>query len=169
VAFVSLRFGHSIEAAAIKDHLRASLPEVMVPAHIVVLQALPQTPNGKIDRNALPSGIDVHGRRPASTAPAAAENELERTVLSAWHEALGNEAIGVNDNFFDVGGHSLLIVRLHRSLRATVKQNIALTDLYRFPTVRGFVSFLQSESSPAGARRGADRAARRLERRRLNA
>jgi alkanesulfonate monooxygenase SsuD/methylene tetrahydromethanopterin reductase-like flavin-dependent oxidoreductase (luciferase family) len=169
VAFVSARPGQEIDPAAIKDHLRARLPEPMVPSHVVAQQSLPRTPNGKIDRNALPSHLDVQARRPAAAAPAAAEGELEQIVLTAWHKALGNEAIGVTDNFFDVGGHSLLVVRLHRALRDQLKQQIALTDLYRFPTVRSFVESLQSDSASAGAQRGADRAARRLQRRRSHA
>ena len=163
VAFISLRSENAGEASQIKDYLRELLPEAMVPNHIVTLPTLPHTLNGKIDRKALPELVEVQARKTKPAVQAAAENELEKTVLAAWHSTLGDNSIWVNDNFFDVGGHSLLVVRLHRLLKDTLKQPIALTDLYRFPTVRSFVASLETDVSIAGAQRGADRAARRRE------
>ena len=161
MAYVSRDGNGSIDPAAVKAHLRATLPEVMVPAHISVLDDLPHTPNGKIDRNGLPSLAEVLGRRSAGAAPAAADNDLEREVLAVWEETLGTTGIGVDDNFFDIGGHSLLIVRMHRRLRDQLDQPIALTDLYRHPTVRGFAAALSNDSSTEVRQSSLDRAARR--------
>lgn len=152
-----------LDPDAIKSRLRQHLPDVMVPGHIAVLDDLPHTPNGKIDRNGLPSLAEVLGQRVRTSAPVEASSDLERQVLAVWQETLGTTDIGVDDNFFDIGGHSLLIVRMHRKLRDTVDASIALTDLYRYPTIRGFSESLSSGAEQAAAvvQSGMDRAARR--------
>ncbi|MXQ13746.1 MupA/Atu3671 family FMN-dependent luciferase-like monooxygenase [Microvirga makkahensis] len=161
VAFLSARTDHSADAAQIRAYLRNTLPEAMVPAHLVVLPSLPHTLNGKIDRKALPELAETRSIRTVAQEPLAPEGELERTVLAAWHTTLGDDTIRVDDNFFDVGGHSLLVVRLHRHLREILKRPIFLTDLYRFPTVRSFVQSISSNVPDAAAQQGIDRAARR--------
>jgi len=169
MAYLSPAVGTEIDPAAVKDHLRATLPEVMVPAHVTVLDDLPHTPNGKIDRNALPSLAEVISRRSGAAPLAEAGNDLEREVLEVWKEILGTERIGVDDNFFDLGGHSLLMVRLHRRLKDELGRPITLTDLYRHPTVRSFAESLTVDTAAATAQSSRDRAARRrdsLQRRR---
>ena len=158
IAYVVATEHARIDPFAIRDALRAQLPEAMVPAHVVELRALPHTPNGKLDRNALPQPTTV--RAHTAVAPA---NELERTIVAAWCTVLGVETVGVDDNFFDVGGHSLLVVRLHRTLLERLEQTFALTDLYRFPTVRAFAASLTApiDSEPAAISAAVDRAARR--------
>ncbi|MGY6501051.1 MAG: MupA/Atu3671 family FMN-dependent luciferase-like monooxygenase [Acidimicrobiales bacterium] len=163
VAYVSHRSGETLDPASIKASLRSRLPEVMVPAHVAILDDLPHTPNGKIDRNALPTLAEVAGRRVASGPPASAENDVERQVLAVWQDTLGIPDIGVEDNFFDIGGHSLLIVRMHRRLKEDLDRDIALTDLYRYPTVRGFAESLGKDLSAEVVQTGVDRAARRRE------
>jgi natural product biosynthesis luciferase-like monooxygenase protein len=163
VAYVSPRAGASVEPAAVRAGLRQHLPEVMVPAHVVVLDHLPHTPNGKIDRNALPSLAEVRARRAASAAPAAAGSDLERQVLAIWEDTLQTAGIGIDDNFFDIGGHSLLLVGVQRRLREELDRSIPLTDLYRFPTVRSFAASLSSDASEAVMQTSMDRAARRRE------
>lgn len=162
VGYVSTRDGGSVDANAVKDALRTTLPEVMVPGHIVVLEDLPHTPNGKIDRNALPSVAEVAAQRATGHAPAiAASNDVERTVLEVWEETLGRTGIGVEDNFFDIGGHSLLVVRMHRRLIERLDRQISLTDLYRHPTIRGFATSLDSDATAELIQTSVDRAARR--------
>jgi acyl carrier protein len=94
------------------------------------------------------------------TAPT---TDVERVVLDAWCAVLGTDAIGVDDNFFDVGGHSLLVVRLHRSLQERLGHPVPLTDLYRYPTVRTFsVSLADTNGeAPTAISSALDRAARR--------
>jgi hypothetical protein len=163
VAFASAREGAELVVAEMKDHLRANLPDVMVPAHVVGLADLPHTPNGKIDRNGLPSLAEVMGRRAESAPIVAAENDLERIVLEVWQETLGTDQIGIDDNFFDIGGHSLLIVRMHRRLKEVLERPLALTELYRFPTIRGFSAAMSPDSQSDSMKQTADRAARRRE------
>jgi hypothetical protein len=163
VAYVSPASGASIDVADAKARLRATLPEVMVPAHVAILPSLPHTPNGKIDRNALPPLADLLGARTSSAPRVEADNDLERTVLALWEDVLGTTGFGVDDNFFDIGGHSLLIVRLHRRVREELDPTIALTDLYRFPTVRGFAASRTEDTTAATLQASSDRGARRRE------
>ena len=163
VGFVSAKDGAHLQPSELKDHLKVNLPDPMIPGHIVVLDDLPHTPNGKIDRNGLPSLASVLGQRAGDVVVAGAENDLERTVLDVWRETLGMQAIGVDDNFFDIGGHSLLVVRMHRRLKEVLERQIPLTELYRFPTIRTFANSLTSDSASASLQQSADRASRRRE------
>jgi len=167
VAYVVARSG-TIDSEVLREHLRRNLPEYMVPSLFTQLAAMPRTPNGKLDRKVLPA--PEHASRAEAKTPAAPPSgELESRLVDLWKQVLGRDSIGVDDNFFDSGGHSLLVVRLHRSLKDLVEIPIALTDLYRFPTIRGLATHLGSGEVDAGAQRGLDRAAQRramLERRR---
>ncbi|WP_022681757.1 MupA/Atu3671 family FMN-dependent luciferase-like monooxygenase [Sphingobium bisphenolivorans] len=125
-----------------RERLRAELPDFMVPTHYVGLQRLPHTPNGKIDRNALP--------RPERAAPVsqkafvAPEDGMEARIAAVWRDVLKLESIGSLDNFFDAGGHSLLAVQMHRRLTAELNCQMALTDIFRFPTIRTLAAHLAS-------------------------
>jgi hypothetical protein len=96
--------------------LKQQLPDYMVPAHIVRMAALPMTPNGKVNRAKLPL---PESALPAAAPLAVAESDLERTVASIWQEVLQVPRVGVDQNFFDLGGHSLLTVRVLGRLRET--------------------------------------------------
>lgn len=150
------------EPSALRAALRRSLPEYMVPATFVALDAMPLTPNGKIDRKALPNPQEIAAKQ-AATEHVEPESDTERKIAEIWQKTLGKPRIGVDDNFFDIGGHSLLVVRMHRELRAVFEQPIALTDLYRFPTIRTFTEHLTGGTESEAAQAGADRAARRRE------
>ena len=162
VGYVSVTHDAIVEPSAVKARLRQHLPDVMVPGHIITLDDLPHTPNGKIDRNSLPSPSEMLSRRTSTTVTAEASTDLEREVLAIWEETLGRDGIGVDDNFFDIGGHSLLVVRMHRRMKDKFTSSIPLTDLYRFPTVRDFASALATGNGSATmVQSGIDRAARR--------
>jgi natural product biosynthesis luciferase-like monooxygenase protein len=141
--------GPSLDPSVLRGTLREQLPEFMLPSTFVELDNFPQTPNGKIDRKALPAPDSVQAK--ASAAFVAPENELEATIADVWTQVLQIEGIGIDDNFFDLGGHSLLVVQAHRKLRDTCPVPISLTDLYRFPTVRGLAEFLGSAGAPGEA------------------
>ena len=147
--------------ADLRDSLRKSLPDYMVPTDFVSLDALPLTPNAKIDRNSLPSPREAQPTREKEYI--APENELEQKIVELWQNTLKVEKVGTNDNFFDLGGHSLLIVRLHAELRKALNQPVSLTDLYRFPTVSSLVDYLSSSSSAETLKKSSDRAQRRRE------
>ena len=147
------------ELADLKQHLGQSLPEFMIPSSFHVMDALPLTPNGKVDRKALPA--PNAGARP-ETPYEAPESALEELIAAVWKDVLKLEQVGTRDNFFDLGGHSLLVVQAHRQLRDQVPQRLSLTDLYRFPTVRSLAEHLARDPSDDEASSvSRDRAARR--------
>ncbi|WP_460072491.1 amino acid adenylation domain-containing protein [Streptomyces sp. YKOK-I1] len=140
------------------SHLRASLPGYAVPSHLIVLDALPLTPNGKIDRRRLPGPEDTPApARPEPRAGGAPAPGPGDTVHAAWREVLGEREFGPDDNFFDVGGHSLLLVRLQAALRRTTGTRPSIADLLRHTTVRSQTRLLGGEGSdsarPAAPRR----------------
>ncbi|HEX2091511.1 MAG TPA: amino acid adenylation domain-containing protein [Longimicrobiaceae bacterium] len=156
------------DAEALRSHLRQSLPEYMVPGVFMMLDALPRLPNGKLDRRALPAPATAEpGRR---LEPG---TELEARIAALWGELLGVEAVGVEDNFFDLGGHSLLIVRLQAMLASELGHEVTVAELFQYPTVRSLAGRLkghaETDAADAGEHRaGARHAAldRRLEARR---
>lgn len=151
VGYLSLR-GQGADAETLRGHLRAGLPEFMVPGTLVTLDALPRTPNGKIDRNALPDPVTVvadAGRE--DVAEAAPANEVEAQITAIWCELLKIPHVGRNDNFFDIGGHSLLAIQAHRRLAAIAPRPVALTDVFRFPTVAALGAHLSAGEAPAVA------------------
>jgi natural product biosynthesis luciferase-like monooxygenase protein len=150
------------DVAELRESLRAKLPEYMVPAHIVVLERMPLTPNGKVDRKQLPAP-DAGAGHSAKAEFVAPAGELEEQIAAAWRETLGLQKVGIQDNFFDLGGHSLLVVRLHRRLQGTLPKPVSLTDLYRFPTIGSLSEFLSSDPTAAAAGESADRAKLRRE------
>jgi non-ribosomal peptide synthetase component E (peptide arylation enzyme)/acyl carrier protein len=153
--------GAAPDANELREHLRNNLPEYMVPNDVVVLETMPLTPNGKLDRKQLP----VPGQSQTSAAAyEAPEDELQQTIVNVWQDTLKLDKVGVNDNFFDLGGHSLLIVRVLQLLKAQVDKPISLTDLYRFPTIKTLTDYLNSDGKNESLKKSSDRASRRRER-----
>jgi SAM-dependent methyltransferase/acyl carrier protein len=124
----------------LRAHLRAKLPEFMVPSAFVALETFPQTPNGKVDRKRLPAPDQPTGDR--GTTYAAPANETEKTIAAVWQEILTLERVSVEQNFFDLGANSLMMVQAHGRLRQALGRQIALVDLFRFPTVRALAAQL---------------------------
>lgn len=156
--------GTAADANDLRDHLRKDLPEYMVPNDVVNLEAMPLTPNGKLDRKQLPPPLEASSSKASSADYIAPENELQQTIVDVWQETLKIDKIGVNDNFFDLGGHSLLIVRVHQLLKERVEKPISLTDLYRFPTIKSLTDFLNTDGNKESLKQSSDRASRRRER-----
>jgi natural product biosynthesis luciferase-like monooxygenase protein len=143
VGYVSKKPGLDLCTTNLRGSLRDRLPEYMVPSQIVLLAALPLTPNAKIDRKALPAPESVSAAAPASfVAPG---SEFEQLIAHVWSDLLHVERVGLDDNFFDLGGHSLLAVQAHRRIRDEAKRELSLTDLFRFPTIRGLAGFLEGD------------------------
>jgi len=128
----------------------------MIPAAFVTLAALPLTPNGKVDRNALPDPENALTR--GRQVP---QSEAERIVLDAWREVLGRRDIAVDENFFEAGGHSLLLVRLQTKLCAVFGE-FPLVDLFRLPTIETMAQHLAmtSDATNRGLQAARDRAER---------
>ncbi|HET8547434.1 MAG TPA: amino acid adenylation domain-containing protein [Bryobacteraceae bacterium] len=146
---------------ALKDYLRSRLPEYMVPAAVVLLNSLPLTPNGKVDRRALP--LPDQARSRADGASGAPRNELERKIAGVWREVLGMPAVGVDDNFFDLGGHSMMLYRLHVRLRDVIAAEFSIIDLFRYPTVGSLAKFLTAQEEGVPAADFTERAAKQRE------
>jgi natural product biosynthesis luciferase-like monooxygenase protein len=161
VAYVVAK-GAVPDANELREHLRKNLPEYMVPNDVVFLPAMPLTPNGKLDRKQLPAPAGAGQTESADYV--APENDLQETIVNIWQDTLKINKVGVNDNFFDLGGHSLLIVRVHQLLKAQVEKPISLTDLYRFPTIKSLTEFLSSDDANESLKKSSDRASRRRER-----
>jgi natural product biosynthesis luciferase-like monooxygenase protein len=158
VAYVVPHAKQSPAVAELRDHLRAGLPEFMVPSSFVVLPALPQTPNGKIDRKALPA--PESGPAPAPVAGfVAPAGDLQESIAAIWRDVLKLPQVGTRDNFFDLGGHSLLAVQAHRRLREALGRDLSITDIFRFPTIESLSAYLgQDGNDGAAAQQGRDRA-----------
>jgi len=114
--------------------LRATMPEYMVPAHFVRVDALPRTHNGKLDRKALPPP-DASGYAPAVHSYVAPRNDLEISLATVWEKVLGLERVGITDNFFDLGGNSLLAIRLVFEMKQATGIEMDLGKVFRSPTI----------------------------------
>ncbi|MEV6258915.1 non-ribosomal peptide synthetase [Nocardia sp. NPDC051911] len=141
-----------IDLARLDREVRAKLPAHMVPQYIVALPRLPLSGHGKVDRTALPAP------QPPDVAPARPASDLDRLVIEAWRDVLCTEVIGMDQNFFDIGGHSLRLTELQHRLRIATGREVELLDLFHNPTVRAQARFLAGHV-PAAAR--AERRARR--------
>ena len=123
------------------------------------LQELPLTPDGAPD---LPALAALGGARAArKTVYVAPQTELERTIAALWQAALRIEKVGVHDNFFDLGGQSLLMTQVQGKLRATLGRDISMVDMFKYPTISALANYLSHEQpAPAVSQGTADRTAR---------
>jgi amino acid adenylation domain-containing protein len=131
----------------LRAFLRERLPTYMIPNVFVALDHLPLTANGKVDRKALPAPVSAE--REEDEQYAAPQTEMEHRVAAIWREVLGTARIGAHDNFFDLGGHSLLIVRVHNKLREMLHREIPIVELFRHPTVTTLSEYLGAKEQPA--------------------
>ena len=180
VAYVTGEAGET----AIREGLAGRLPAHMRPAHVVRLDAFPLTPNRKVDRGALPApgtvsrpAVETPADVPAPVGPPAAaeapkgpggaapaDETLTKQVAAIWTRVLGIPSAGPADNFFEMGGHSLLAVQLHRDLRAELGvEGLAITDIFRFPTLGALAARIGAlggaSAAPAAAAAAAPAAA----------
>ncbi|MDO8544836.1 MAG: LLM class flavin-dependent oxidoreductase [Opitutaceae bacterium] len=132
-------------ANALRDFLRQKLPDHMVPALYVTLDQLPLTPNGKVDRKALPAPQGSRVKSEASFVPP--KGGVEQAVAVIWKDILHVDQIGVDDNFFDFGGHSLQVVQVQNRLREALNVDVPVLKLFQFPTIRMLAKFIGEQSS----------------------
>ncbi|MFN6513532.1 MAG: amino acid adenylation domain-containing protein [Nostoc sp. CreGUA01] len=126
----------------LRDFLREKLPEYMVPTTFIFLDALPLTPNGKVNRRALPLPESYSTENKLYVAP---KTELEETIASTWERVLGIEKVSINDNFFDLGGHSLLISQVNSQLREQLQRDISVVEMFQYPTISLLAKHLSHE------------------------
>jgi amino acid adenylation domain-containing protein len=129
--------------AALREALRAKLPDYMVPAAFCALENVPMTPNGKVDRNRLPEVgiVDVA----SSTTSQPPSTPLETTLATIWQKLLKISRVGVHDNFFDLGGHSLLAVAVFNEIEKHFRVRLPLAALVRTPTIAGLAKTLEAK------------------------
>ena len=139
VAYVAAELPPTLDD--LRAELAARLPQYMVPSTFVALPSLPTTPNGKVDRRALPAPQAQFAK--VKTAYVAPEGEVEQQIAAIWREALQVERVGLDDNFFDLGGHSLLTIAVHGQLQSVLPRPVSLVDLFRFPTIRALAAHVR--------------------------
>ncbi|MBD2592895.1 amino acid adenylation domain-containing protein [Nostoc spongiaeforme FACHB-130] len=132
-------------AQRLRDYLKERLPEYMVPSHFIPLQALPLSPNGKLDRRALPTPQDANSDLAGNYV--APRNEIEKAIAAIWQEVLQTKTVGMNDNFFDLGGHSLLALKVQSKLQQIIQKNILVTDLFKYPNISSLAQYLSQDTS----------------------
>ncbi|HET6762666.1 MAG TPA: amino acid adenylation domain-containing protein, partial [Longimicrobiaceae bacterium] len=147
-AYVVLRGDAPAGSAELRAHLKGGLPEHMVPAHVMVMDAFPLTPNGKVDRAALPAP-DANEAERAPYAPPRTPAEL--AMAEIWAEVLGVHPVGIHDDFFALGGHSLLATRVVSRARRSLGVDLALRHLFEAPTIAGLCHQLQAAGDAAAA------------------
>jgi natural product biosynthesis luciferase-like monooxygenase protein len=137
------------QEAGLRAELAAVLPEHMMPAHFVTLDAFPLTPNRKVDRKALPA---PNAAAPVAEAFVAPQSDIEAQLAAIWARVLGVPKVGAKDNFFALGGHSLLAVQAHREIREALgATKLSITDIFRFPTLQALAKHLDDRPAPAPA------------------
>ncbi len=128
----------------LRSHLQQTLPEYMQPSAFVILDALPRTPNGKVDRNALPAPDLAEVAKASYIAPA---NEIEQRMLVLWEKLLGISKISATANFFDIGGHSLLAAQLLAKIEKSFGKKLPLATLFQAPTIQQLSAALAGKTS----------------------
>jgi amino acid adenylation domain-containing protein len=147
VAYMVPAEGRTASPAVLQEHLRALLPEYMLPSSIVPLDALPLTPSGKLDRQALPTPGDDGARDRAYVAPRSA---LEEALVGIWQDVLSVERVGIHDNYFDLGGHSLLATQIVARIRV-LRVEVPVRQLFQTPTVAGLAEAVNRAETTPGA------------------
>jgi aspartate racemase len=145
VAYIVPPPGQSPTVADLRAFLGAKLPEYMVPTAFVTLETFPLTPNGKVNRRALPAPDTT--RPELEKALVTPRDTLELQMVKMWEEILGVQAIGIRDNFFDLGGHSLLGVRLFARIKEEFGQELPLATLFQAPTVEQLADVLRQSQA----------------------
>lgn len=131
----------------IRSFLLTKLPQYMLPSAFVLLDTMPLTPNGKVNRRALPApDLSRQGSEATFVAP---RNEVERQLTEIWEQTLGVQPIGVNDNFFELGGHSILAVKLFWQIEKTFNKNLPLAILFQSGTIEALAKIICQEDLAA--------------------
>jgi acyl carrier protein len=149
LGYVTAHANARVEADALRAAIAKTLPEIMVPQAVLVLPVFPQTPNGKVDRKALPEPNAVIAVLPPTVN--SPNSELEKTIAGIWQDVLGLPQVGTTDNFFDLGGHSLLVVQVQRRLRESCGREVSITDMFRLPTIKALAAHLGGGEPQANA------------------
>jgi hypothetical protein len=138
VGYVVLQSGQTLNESELRQHAREHLPQYMVPSVFMVIEKMPLTPNGKVNRRALPEVEASRAELPGEVV--APRTETEEMLAGIWKDVLKVERVGIHDNFFELGGHSLLATQVISRIRAALGVELALRRLFEGPTVARVVS-----------------------------
>ena len=146
----------------LQNFLKEKLANYMMPSAFVVLKALPLSPNGKVDRSALPV---PEGRPQLEEVYVMPQTEAERIIATVWQEMLQLEKVGINDNFFHLGGHSLLLVKIQAKLNEIFGKDLSIVELFKYPTIKELAQYLThkidiEKTEESSSQRIRDRASR---------
>ena len=153
--------GHLVIQSQLREFLAQHLPDYMIPSVFMAMETFPLTPNGKIDRKALPAPT-------AKTEPVQAEyvppsNELETMIAGVWMELLGLSQVGRPDNIFDIGANSIMTAQANQRLSKKLGRRVSLVSMFRYPTVETLAAHLGADATGPAAK--ADTDARKANRR----
>jgi amino acid adenylation domain-containing protein len=149
VGYVVAEAGAPVSSSELRRGLQERLPEYMVPAALVLLERLPLTANGKVNRRELPA---PDGRRPElAAAYVGPRTVVEEVLVEIWREVLRVEQVGIHDNFFELGGHSLLATQVVSRVRQVLQREMGLRSLFERPTVAGLAEQLEEKSEGSSA------------------
>jgi amino acid adenylation domain-containing protein len=142
--------------------LKEKLPEYMLPSAFIVLEVLPLTPNGKVDRRALPAPDNL--RPELVNSYQAPQSEVEKSIARVWKQVLQLERVGVHDNFFDLGGHSLLVIQVNNKLKEILKRDLSVVEIFQNPTIKSLAEHLvKKQESPVYLEAIHDRVKKQIE------
>ncbi|MCJ8279751.1 MAG: phosphopantetheine-binding protein, partial [Rivularia sp. ALOHA_DT_140] len=133
-----------ISQSNLQQFLQGKLPAYMIPSNYMMLEEFPLTPNRKIDRKALPIPDNIRPELDNFVIP---KTKIEQEIAQIWQEVLQIDKIGIHDNFFDLGGHSLLMVKVHSKLREKFSHDVSLVEMFRYPTISALVTYFSDASN----------------------
>ncbi|MGB4548066.1 MAG: AMP-binding protein, partial [Syntrophales bacterium] len=142
VAYMIAKDGKKVNVDELRSHLKEKLADYMVPSAFIQMDFFPLTSSGKVDRRALPV---PEGKRQIETLFIAPESEMEKAIAGIWKDVLKLEKVGIRDNFFDLGGHSLLLVRVMNRIQQSLGKDITIVDMFQRPTIHDLAKFLAVE------------------------
>jgi amino acid adenylation domain-containing protein len=156
VGYVVCSASPSPTTSELRSFLQQKLPDYMIPGAFVFLETLPLTPNRKVDRRALPA---PDAARPWLEAFfVAPQSGIEKILAGIWVGVLGLERVGIYDNFFDLGGHSLLLAKVHSQLQAALRRVVPMIELFRYPTISTLAKYLSDAPEQKSLHESSDRA-----------
>ncbi|MTJ07339.1 MupA/Atu3671 family FMN-dependent luciferase-like monooxygenase [Anabaena sp. UHCC 0204] len=146
VAYLIPQPGHEPTNATMREYLLSLLPEYMIPSNFVLLAAFPLTPNQKVDRQALPAPMLVAAAGDTCNSRIS-QNQIEQTLIELWQQVLQISPVGIKDNFFHLGGNSLVAVRLIGEIRSVFNVDLPLICLFRSPTISDIAKLISNSYS----------------------
>ena len=144
VAYFNCHRGENLTSQQLRDALKVQLPEYMIPTAFVLVAEMPLSSHGKVDLKALPPPSGEHSEAQEALAPL---GELQQTIAKVWCEVLGCAQVNPTDNFFDLGGNSLLILQAFKKLEAILPAECQVIDLFKYPTINSLAEFVTSDTS----------------------